>query len=216
MVSRPSSARRARGYTVIEILMAMTVMAIGGAAVMTMQKTSVAANLDARKADVANSVARTWVERLQRDAMQWTTPSPESPTSNLGNAKIVSNVTGQWFLPNQDMSKTGVESMSPAFDILGRDLPVSAMGNADFCVHVRLSWLTLGQTPSDLIRADVRVIWPVGITNARPGFCTDPALAQLTDPNNDTGILRENGADPQQLAFHALYLTTVLRENAAP
>ena len=56
--------------------MAMTVMAIGGAAVMTMQKTSVTGNLDARKADVANSIARTWVERLQRDSMRGPSRAP--------------------------------------------------------------------------------------------------------------------------------------------
>ena len=70
--------------------MAMTVMAIGGAAVITMQKTSVTANLDARRADVANAIARTWVERLQRDAMAWTLPGPEAAGNNIANAPILS------------------------------------------------------------------------------------------------------------------------------
>jgi type II secretory pathway pseudopilin PulG len=213
-----------RAYTVVEVLMAMTVMAIGGAAVMTMQKTSVTANLDARKTDVANSIARTWVERLQRDAMQWTLPGPENPAgNNIDKAAIVNNVVvapGQWFLPQQELKPSatnGIWTMSPAFDILGRDLPATSFASADFCVNVRLSWLRTTVLPpgGDLIRADVRVIWPMGISNALPGFCSD-ATAQEDDPNGGPGILRETNDDPDRLALHAIYLTTTIRENAAP
>jgi prepilin-type N-terminal cleavage/methylation domain-containing protein len=216
--SRP--ARRA--YTVIEVLMAMTVMAIGGAAVITMQKTSVTGNLDARRADVANSIARIWVERLQRESMTWTLPSREGPTqNNLGGAPVLNQVTlspGLWFLPTQDMGKNGAdETMSPAFDILGRDLPQASMASADFCVHVRLQWLGLTLIPpfGDLMRVDVRVVWPVGIMNSLPGFCS-AANASLVDPNTDPAVRRAAGTDPNQPAFHAIYLTTTIRENASP
>ncbi|HEY5145507.1 MAG TPA: prepilin-type N-terminal cleavage/methylation domain-containing protein [Polyangiaceae bacterium] len=219
----PRSVRRARrAYTVIEVLMAMTVMAIGGAAVITMQKTSVTGNLDARRADVANAIARTWVERLQRESMMWTTPSRESPTgSNLAGAPVLGTIIaapGIWFLPTQDMGQNGVnETMSPAFDILGRDLPQGSLNSADFCVHVRLQWLgtTLIAPFGDLMRVDVRVVWPVGIVNALPGFC-NAANAALLDPNTDPSVLRVAGSDPNQPAFHAIYLTTTIRENAAP
>jgi hypothetical protein len=200
--------------------MAMTVMAIGGAAVITMQKTSMTANLDARKADVANAIARTWVERLQRESMQWTLPNRlNQATNNLSNSPVLANVnsaTGQWFLPTQDMGKSGaVETMSPAFDILGRDLELASMGTADFCVNVRLSWLSTAPTVGNtLIRADVRVIWPMMILNTLPNFC-NTTTAQLADPNNDKGALRDPGADPDQPVFHALYVTTTIRENMA-
>src|ERR1700736_63654 len=105
---RPSRLRSgaALGYTAVEVLMAMTVMAVGSAAVISMQKASMQGNLDARKTDVANSIARLWVERIKRDAMQWTTPGPASqvpPPGNLAtaailNAGIVGNA-GNWFLP---------------------------------------------------------------------------------------------------------------------
>jgi prepilin-type N-terminal cleavage/methylation domain-containing protein len=212
-------SRAARGYTAIEVLMAMTVMAIGGAAVITMQKTSVTGNLDARRADVANAIARTWVERLQRDGMAWTLPSGESTQSNLGNALIVGNIVkapGQWFLPDQEIGQTVPETMSPAFDILGRDLPQALEGSADFCVHVRLSWLTQTALPpgGDLIRADVRVIWPIGIINSFPGFCT--ATANAADPNTVAGANVGPNADPAAPIFHTLYVTTSIRENASP
>jgi prepilin-type N-terminal cleavage/methylation domain-containing protein len=215
--SRP--VRTDRGYTVIEVLMAMTVMAIGGAAVITMQKSSVVGNADARRADVANSIGRTWVERLERDSMQWTLPGPESAVNNIANALIVANVNtspGVWFLPTQEMNMSGlVETMSPAFDILGRDLNQSLLSHADFCVNVRLTWLPPTQSAQDLIRADVRVLWPIGIANSLPGFC-NPTTAALLDPNTDPGAKRAAGADPNQLVFHTLYVTTTLRENTSP
>ncbi len=216
-LSSPRPARDARAYTVVEVLMAMTVMAIGGAAVMTMQKTSVVGNADARKADVANAIARTWVERLQRDSMQWTLPGPESAQSNLANALLIANVNaapGRWFLPTQEMGKTTIETMSPAFDVLGRDLPQSSLAKADFCVNVRLTWLPQPPSPLDLIRAEIRVVWPMGVLNALPGFC-NATTAALVDPNTDPGALRAVGADPNEPVFHTLYVATTIRENAA-
>jgi prepilin-type N-terminal cleavage/methylation domain-containing protein len=207
---------RARGYTAIEVLMAMTVMAIGGAAVITMQKTSVTANLDARRADVANAVARTWVERLRRDAMSWTLPGPAGLGNNFGNTLIlknIGNVPGAWFLPDA-MDLTVPETMSPAFDMVGRDLPRAQLASADFCVNVRLTWLTNTALPpnGDLIRADVRVLWPIGIINSRPGFC-NAATAALNDPNLDKGGVSDPNADPAAPIFHALYVTTSIKEN---
>ena len=205
---------RTRGYTAIEVLMAMTVMAIGGAAVITMQKTSVTGNLDARRADVANSIARTWVERLQRESMAWTQPGPGGGVSNLANAPVLNNIVvapGAWFLPTQEMG--GVpETASPGFDILGRDLALADLPTADFCVNVRLTFLTVAPATQDLIRADVRVIWPIGIINSYPGFC-NAQLGALDDPN--TGMaLSDPNADPNAPIFHALYLTTSIKENA--
>lgn len=213
---RPSSMT-ARGYTAIEVLMAMTVMAIGGAAVISMQKTSVTANLDARRADVANAIARTWVERLRKDAMAWTLPGPAGGGNNIGNALIIANVQtppGNWFLPIQRMNQTVPETMSPGFDILGRDLPQAQLAAADFCVNVRLTWLGASATPpgGDLIRADVRVLWPVGIINSLPGFC-NLGTAALDDPNLDPAAKVNPGADSNAPVFHTLYLTTTVKEN---
>jgi type IV pilus assembly protein PilV len=180
--------------------MAMTVMAIGAAGVITMQKTTILGNLDARKGDIASSISRTWVERLERDSMQWTLPSPTNPTNNMTNAKLLSgHVTGKWFLPTDYMGASP-ETMSPAFDILGRDLAVADMGNAVFCANVRLTYLSADQL---LIRADVRVLWARGISNAPPtgGFCNAAVGTQdIPDP----------------LTYHSIFATTSIMENAAP
>jgi prepilin-type N-terminal cleavage/methylation domain-containing protein len=222
----PASARTTRrGYTAVEVLMAMTVMAIGAAAVMSMQKASVQGNLDARKTDVANGIARTWIERLQRDAMQWTCPSPACQSStNINLAKLLSagssnpssRINGKWFLPLDYIGGGGTiaETMSPGFDILGRDLPQGQLANAEFCVNVRLSWLVPQTTTQPgLIRADVRVLWVRGVLAPQSnltlpaGFC-DTTTAALDDPDTVVAVnLRPY--------FHSLYLTTTITESPA-
>ncbi len=195
-IERSAFTGAARGYTAVEVLMAMTVMAIGAAGVMSMQKASVQGNLDARKADVANSIARTWVERIQRDAMQWTAPGPTTGTvSNIATAAILANAIagggGNWVFPNQYIGNN--PPFSPAFDILGRDLATADLGKAVFCVNIRVTWLTA----NELLRADVRVLWPRGITGAAPnGWCT----ASL-------------GNRPSPLTYHSIYVTTAVRGN---
>lgn len=204
--------------------MAMTVMVIGAAAVMSMQKTSVQGNEDARKTDIANSIGRMWMERLQRDAMQWTCPSAAcAATSNMGTTSLIvapGNVNGQWFLPVQYLGATTPETMSPGFDVLGRDLtaaqlvpaPLTGWPGATFCVNVRLTWLVpqnLGIGEPGLIRADVRVLWPRGILAGPPasGFCTT-TIAGLADP--ETSVVAS-----QRPFFHAIYMTTTLKETPA-
>jgi prepilin-type N-terminal cleavage/methylation domain-containing protein len=189
------SCNRPAGYTAVEVLMAMTVMSIGAAAVMSMQKASVQGNLDAREADVANSIARTWVERLQRDAMQWTSPGPTTGTaSNIATAALLSNAiggAGNWVFPDQYIAST--PPLSPAFDILGRDLPTGDLGNAVFCANVRVVWLTA----NELLRADVRVLWPRGITSSPPDGWCKATLGNRPDPS----------------IYHSIYVTTAVRGN---
>jgi prepilin-type N-terminal cleavage/methylation domain-containing protein len=204
---RPARAARgrlvARGYTVIEVLMAMTVMSIGVGAVISMLKTSVTGNLDARRMDVANSIARTWIERLQRDAMQWTQPGPSFPAgNNLATALVLAYGTanaGTWFAPTQ-YSAAAKGSLSPGFDILGRDVDLAGTIAPFFCVNVRMTWLPQVGQAQDLVRADVRVLWPRSIVDGPPsaGIC-DSSVAQANRPSTTT--------------YHSIYATTAIKAN---
>jgi hypothetical protein len=211
----PSPARSAAaGYTAVEIMMALTVMTIGAAAVMSLQKTSVTGNFDARETDLASSIARTWVDRLHRDAMSWTMPNNTFPTvSNFTNAKLLSSPAyGKWALPNFEMGQTTPETMSYAFDMLGRDIPSGdATGSPSpvvFCVNYRLQWLVQpnlapaqGVTVEPgLIRVDLRVLWPRDIISRPAGdWCSGVA----------TQINPEQGTQPM---YHSIYLTTTIRQ----
>jgi prepilin-type N-terminal cleavage/methylation domain-containing protein len=205
-----------RGYTAVEVLIAMTVMAIGAAAVMTMQKASMQGNLDARKMDVATAIAHTWEERLQRDAMAWTQPGPHSPSgNNMSNAAILAEgwaVAGNWFVPDKYMAQSaaaGTSNDSYGFDILGRDLSQANLGGAVFCVAVRLTQL-LPQTAAavpQLIRADVRVLW------RRDQLADTPNSGASTTFCASGGDIVAPPPGPDPTLYRAVYVSTSLQEN---
>ena len=206
-IDRRADARRsARGYTVVEVLMAIVLMAIGTAAVMSMQKASVQGNLDARKTDLANSIARTWIDRLQRDAMAWTQGANSTAALSLSQTTTVLNTLvnkngGAWDFATPIPVAIANSPLSPCYDIFGRELDSTSIGTAQFCVHARASYLSPSQ---DLLRVDVRVVWLRGMTavgGSVPAAVTDPALAKSNSPSS--------------VSYHAVYATTAVMESPA-
>jgi type II secretory pathway pseudopilin PulG len=199
------SPRVARGYTVVEVLLAMTVLIIGASGVMSMEKASMQGNLDARKTDVATNIARMWMDRIEKDAMSWTLPSPSvAGSSNYGNALLLNHVTGNWFLPTDYLPAVApLASISPGFDILGRDVAtVGALPKAVFCVHLRETWLANNSaSPTDsLLRVELRVVWPRGIS-------TSTYAPPLCDSTSVTTV------NPDPSLYSTLYMVTAVRAN---
>lgn len=213
-----SARAKARGYTAIEILVSLTLLGIGAAGVIAMQKTAVQGTQDARQMDMANAIAREWMERLRRDATTWI-PGPipvVTPPAYIGNAQTIRLLTPpQWYLPTDraapNAPQTDVES--PGFDVLGRDLPLASLSQAQqgvpgttglmFCTNVRITPLTQNQ---DLLRAEVRVFWPRQLTSGLdPQICTQnpPAGWSADDP---TALQK----------YHFVYLTSAIRMNISP
>src|SRR5262249_8959991 len=87
---------RTRAYTAIEVLMAMSVFAIGAAAIIGMMRAAIQGNYDARRLDQANSLAREWMERLRRDGMLWTTATNLTATTFLNAYR---DAPAGWVLP---------------------------------------------------------------------------------------------------------------------
>lgn len=192
-----------RGYTAVEVMMAMTVLLIGSIGVMAMQRAAVQGNVDARELDVANSIARGWIERLERDATLWTQASiAQTPPPNLPSAVLVNeNITGQWFLPQSRLVPSGAQNdvESPAFDILGQDEASLSAAGIRYCTNLRLTPLTMDQT---LIRAEVRVFWPRNLTvSPDPNYCSQAPPSSL-----DTDVAK----------YHFVYAVTALRQNVEP
>ena len=197
--------RRPRGYTAIEVLLAMTVLLIGSAGVMTMQKVAVQSNLDARKLDIANSIMHDWMERLTADSMQWTLPSNNvTGAPNLVNTKWLSQPWTFWFLPALPGGYPAAEGNSPAFDILGRDLDAADAANAVFCTHLRFDQIAVDSANNPtLLRATVIVFWQKQLVQSAPtpgGNCLayfDVAAAEAANPGT----------------WHIIYGTTAIRKN---
>ena len=196
-------ARRRRGYTIVELLMALTVLAIGVSGIIAMQKVTVSANRHARSLALATNIAQAWIDQLNADAVLWNHPSPrpDSPPSDIGETRWLNQIAtndGVWFEPE------AVGQFGPAFDALGNVVPAAAdPSQVVFCTHLRLTWLQPETGGSGLIRAEVRVFWlrdGGGGAVADGGLCNDGAVDQI-------GAAVTN--------YHFVYQTTAIKQNTA-
>lgn len=172
MSARSIQARqaRSRGFTAVEVLMAMTLFAVGAAGVIGMQRVTIQGGEDARRFDMATNIANEWIARLQKDASFWRTQPDVSQPDPMGfNSTVwLKNIDAcaNKFCTIPMPAGPTFEGLSPAFDIFGRDLP-SATTDAYYCVQYRLTWIAAPGVapynrplkPSAIMRAEVRVYW---------------------------------------------------------
>jgi type IV pilus assembly protein PilV len=213
-----------RAYTAVEVMLAIAVMAIGAAGVMTMQRGSIVGDLESRRMDVANSIARTWIERLRRDATAWTGPNAyvtadtTLPFTNFGVAGAPASVVNGWYQPTIPTTYAAADGLSPMFDAMGRDLIQADAANAVYCVVIKVDPIvangnytnpptTGNAAPLEMVRETVVVFWPKQLTWA--------ASAPLSCPSFVTG----SGKDPVALeaaspgTYHFLYASTPIMKN---
>jgi prepilin-type N-terminal cleavage/methylation domain-containing protein len=198
-----AARNRERGYTVVEVLAAMTLFAIGAAGVISMQRVTIQGGTDARRFDVGANIANEWVFRLQRDSMFWTLPDSADPiTSNRAATRWLNTVSPMgtpptWITPAIPTTAEG--GISPAFDVFGRDLPAAA-GVAEglmYCTQIRLQWIAdpgASMQMGALIRGEVRVFWP---RLESKELTTCAGVSPDAAPND----------------YHIVYVATVIRQN---
>jgi type IV pilus assembly protein PilV len=198
-----ATLRRQRGYTVVELLMALAVFAVGVSGIISMQKVTVAANGDARHLALATHIAQSWLDELAAEAGQWNDTDDFDDTDWLSQAGAEDGPAGSWFRPAYDDDR----QFGPAFDALGGAVaPADIPDAAQFCTDLRFRWLA-GQTAvkrgGGLLRAEVRVFWRrynvVGLAAAAPTDVCDIDPAEF------------DAADGRRL-FHVVYLSTALRQ----
>ena len=186
------SLRARRGFTAVEVMVAMTLFAIGGAGIIAMERTAVQASQDARALDTGSAIGREWVERIRRDALLWGVPDPSAGNNPI----LVNDAKLRWLKAPEVVASpapgppsawrvpplaNGVPGARPTFDILGREVD-SAAPEVKYCVQYRLEAVQYDQpapapiTAATTIRVDVRVLWSRQIDNGgviSPSFCSD-------------------------------------------
>ena len=196
--------QRQRGYTAVELMMAIGIFGIGVTGIIAMEKVTTVSNQHAKNLAIATHIAESWLDMLTTDAVTWNHPSPgnsnpdiDTQTTWLKSVKANANTANDWFLP----AYSTVYSFGPAFDALGSSVdPATApAGGVAFCSHLRLSWLyTPTVSGNGLIRAEVRVFW----LRDRQGFSQNMC---------STGQVTNVGGSTQ--TFHFVQKITAIREN---
>jgi len=163
-------ARPARGYTVVEVMMALAVLTLGAGGVIAMQKATLVANTNARNLVAANAVAQAWVERLRVDALAWNEPGG---VPDLGNDTLwLKSVGNGWFTPPASQTP-GLPSGAPQADVMGSDVFAGDPSAPAFCTQMRLVRISTDPNSSffRVIRVEVAVYWD---KSSRQLVCTDP------------------------------------------
>jgi len=190
--------RLRRGYTVVELMMALGVFATGVTGVIAMQRAVVASNRHARSVTVANGIARAWLDQLAVDATLWQTDLNNTVWLQTVN---VAGMNSAWQLPAQSLP--AVRNFGPTFDLFGAPNPNAT----DYCVHIRLTWLYLdqlggGRPGSGSIRTDVRVFWLRDGATRVAGDCANAAAATVasvgTNANDGYFFIHQTGAVAQR------------------
>jgi prepilin-type N-terminal cleavage/methylation domain-containing protein len=156
-----------RGYSIIEVMMALGILAVGTTGVIALQKVSLVGNTNARVADAARQVAGTWVERIKTDALQWNDPLGIPDISETRWLKVAGlyNPQNPPNATNWVRAPQVVNWSSPVADIHGADVFDDTSPDGVFCTHLQLSQMvqkvyTLGGLSHPIaIRAVVRVVW---------------------------------------------------------
>jgi type IV pilus assembly protein PilV len=190
------------GYTAAEVMMAITLFAIGGSGVIAMERAAIQGNVDARRMDQANAIANEWADRLSRETSLWGSQPPRLPVASMPmlSAGYVQAYPG-WTNPPIPSSPT--VGLSPAFDINGEEIVSGGTGpqpvQTIFCVQYQLQQLqsdpTRGGAPV-LYRATVAVWWRRDLS-----------------PISVAPLCGNAGFAPTQATHKAVYVTQMIREN---
>lgn len=196
--------REQRGYTAVELMMAIGIFGIGVTGIISMQKVTAVSNQHAKNLSIATQIAASWLDMLATDATTWTAPSRSGGTGLVSGTTWLNSVTANanaatsWILPAYSVPL----SFGPAFDALGNPVnPATNPGSVAFCSHLRLSWL-YQPNPTDgngLIRAEVRVFW----LRDGQGFAQNMCAAG-----------QEVAVGDARDVFHFVQKITAIRENS--
>lgn len=184
--SKASCLARSRGYTAVELVMAIGIFAVGVTGVFAMQRVTSGSNAHAKNLATATFAAESWLEQLAVDATLWTQP-PNLKTKTTWIKEIGSNPSLDWSLPAA--TPTSSPTFGPGFDPLGNYAPNAS---AAFCTNIRLTKLM--DEPNGLLRADVRVFWP------KPG------------PQWSGGVNCPTLTDEALPFFHFVHKSTLLKQ----
>jgi Tfp pilus assembly protein PilV len=202
--SNPSARRRRAGrrrfhagYTAVEVLMSMAVLAVGVIGIIATEKVTLASNMHTKNMAIGTRIGEAWLGMLDAEAALWNRQGSLATTTWLRQ----SAGEASWFRPSHN---DGL-GFGPAFDALGNSVAQANLArDTRFCVDVRLSPLTSLNTGGGMMRAEVRVFW-IRDQVLLTGAAVAPAHACSF---NSVSM----SAAAQASMFHFVYLSTAVRQ----
>jgi prepilin-type N-terminal cleavage/methylation domain-containing protein len=211
--------RARRGYTVVEVMMALAVMTVGGMGVVALQKFTAVGSLNSRSMTSASDVANSWVEFLQGEATTWN----RADNSDIVDAKLLNTALsspGNWIsIPTN--AGWGLPT-GGATQVFG-----DTTNTVAFCSQIRATWLvakdaaaaqtgpalTIAAKPTDVVRVEVRT-WYSKTGRAINNECANWTAAGVTNllatPN---GYLSDGTTNRSRFEFGWVYAAGTVRRN---
>ncbi len=142
--SRNKKRDARRGYTVAEVMVAISLFAIGGSGVIAMENAAVGGNAAARRLDQAAIVGNAYIDHIQKSVLTWTSGAP--PTT---------------IFPVVDGATWSPASATTGYDINGFETTT----NIVFCVQHQDSKLQSIGGLTSVVRSDVVVYWNINLNS---------------------------------------------------
>ena len=131
-----------RGFTVLEIMIAMLVISMGIVALYSMQVVAIEGNVTAQEITQATQLAERWAERMRRESITWTARPPALLEPSDDN--------GDWRDATSEMVNKDFISRTDDPQVI----------DPRYCIKYRVSTVPRGEADPRVLRVDVRVVWP--------------------------------------------------------
>jgi type IV pilus assembly protein PilV len=154
---RVASRRRSRaGFNLVEVMMAVAILAVGATGILGLQTAAIRGNQEANEFATATRTVELWIDRYRLDALAWRQGGPGvlPGPAILANTELLQavTVTPGWQVPTTT-SLTFPAASQLSFN--GNPNPAPGAPVPVFCTQSRLRWVYDGTA----IRVDVRTFW---------------------------------------------------------
>ncbi len=185
-------SRRRAGYTLVEVMLAVAILAVGATGILGLQTAAIRGNQEANEYATATRTVEMWLDRYRMDALAWRTGG----SGTLPSAALFSSTEFMRSMPAAGASgwlappAARVASFRPAAQLSFHGNPQAPVGAPTpvFCTQSNLSWVYDGTT----VRVDVRTFW------RRRGW------------QNSAGALACPNA-PSRVDYHIVQASTLIR-----
>jgi prepilin-type N-terminal cleavage/methylation domain-containing protein len=187
-----------QGFTLIELMVAMVVLAIGIMATIAMQYTALAGYTASREMTGAVEVARSVEQRLKTEALAWQIDGMPTATTVFDEEEsLLAGLTpGVWTMVNREDEPMSVRM-------------ADGNGPQRFCAFVTGGQLTEDGIPQPYMQATIAVVYPAA-NSQFPGVAEGSPWGDCSEIN-DTLLTPGDRTALESAGLRVVYLSTGIR-----